>query len=287
MSESFRCFTLTNFSCVPYFPCSIVKSFPMGKCTFYGPFCHLRRYKWVILPWTKCSASCGSGRQRRIVACVIRKLNKVVPNRTCPPPYPKNQRNCNQHACVTYRWTINSWGKCSRSCGGGLQVRGTNCVRNTDNARVSPSLCKEKEPVKVQECNLHRCDTFEYRTSSLSKCTKTCGGGLRVRIVNCYNKRTGVRVAKTFCFGPSPPRIQKCNVQLCPVYKWTTGSYGACSQSCDGGTRRRDVSCVEKTSGKRVESSLCTDSKPADSQQCKNPPCSRLVQYDNTVQITM
>ena len=234
------------------------------------------RYKWVVLSWSKCSASCGSGRQRRIVACVIRKLNKVVPNRICPPPYPKNWRTCNDHPCVTYRWTIGEWGKCSRSCGGGLQARIANCVRNTDNSPVSGRYCKEKEPQKIRECNVHRCDAFEYRTTAVSKCSKTCGGGLRVRIVNCVNKRTGVRTSKRFCVGPSPPRIQNCNTDPCPVYKWETGKFGACSQSCDGGKRKRDVFCIEKISKKRVDVSLCTAAaKPSDSETCDNPPCSR------------
>jgi len=219
------------------------------------------KYKWVILSWSKCSVSCGSGRQRRIVACVIRSKNKVVPNRICPPPYPKNFRTCNDHPCVTYRWTIDNWGKCSRSCGGGLQARVTNCVRNNDNVRVNARYCKKKAPQRIRKCNLHKCDSFEYFTSAVSKCSRSCGGGLRVRIVNCVNKRTRVRVAKKFCIGPSPPRIQNCNTNPCPEYQWETGKFGACSQSCDGGNRKRDVYCMEKLSKKRVESSLCSGKK--------------------------
>ena len=233
------------------------------------------RYKWVILSWSKCSVSCGSGRQRRIVACVIRSKNKVVPNRICPPPYPKNSRTCNDHPCITYRWTIDNWGKCSRFCGGGLQARVTNCVRNNDNVRVNARYCKKKAPQRIRKCNLHKCDAFEYWTSAVSKCSRSCGGGLRVRIVNCVNKRTRVRVAKKFCIGPSPPRIQTCNTNPCPEYQWETGKFGACSQSCDGGNRKRDVYCMEKLSKKKVEFSLCNGKKPDDSEPCENPPCSR------------
>ena len=198
-----------------------------------------------------------------------------MPNRDCPAPYPISTRNCTSRPCITYRWTLGPWGTCSRSCGGGLQTRVVHCVASNNNEAVSSSFCKEKEPGKIQKCNLNQCDSFEYRTTAVSRCTKSCGGGLRVKIVYCINKRTGVSVSNSFCSGPSPPRIEKCNVQDCPVFQWKYGTFGPCSQSCDGGIRQRPVYCIEKVSLKNVTDSLCTDRKPSETETCENPPCSQ------------
>ena len=235
----------------------------------------LYRYEWVVMPWTRCSASCGTGRQRRIVACSFKSVRRVAPSRNCPRPYPKNIRKCNTHPCITYDWTFTAWGKCSRSCGGGLQIRIVNCVGSNSNKVVNARYCKNKEPPRVQECNLHQCDTFEFRTHAVSKCSKSCGGGLRVKIVYCFNKRTGGRVGNRFCSGPPPPRIEKCNTTPCPVYEWATGKFGRCSTSCDSGTKKRDVHCAEKISGKKVDEKLCKGRKPTETLPCENQPCSR------------
>ncbi len=144
--------------------------------------------------------------------------------------------------------------------------------------KASKSLCTKAAPVKVQECNLQECDSFRYKTAAVGKCSKSCGGGLRVKIVNCVNKRTGGRVGNLFCTGPPPPRIEKCNTDPCPYYEWTTGKFGACSQTCDGGERRRRVYCHEKVSQKVVTDGYCADDKrPSDTEYCDNPPCSRFV----------
>eukprot|EP00794_Sanderia_malayensis_P012673 gene12673-13974_t len=270
-------------------------------------------YKYEVDRWESCSKSCDVGTQKaalkcvknkridvdirycshlkkndiyrscnvadcktlRVVACVLQKLNKVVPNSVCPPPYPINWRYCNTQPCVTYEWSARSWGKCSVSCGGGLQMRIMDCVVKGTSRRIAFKYCNgKKSPAKVRECNLHQCDAFEYRTAMVGKCSRSCGGGIRGRIVNCVNKRTGARAGNLFCTGPPPPRIEKCNVQPCPHYEWNTEKFGACSQTCDGGERYRNVYCFEKRSKTRVDDSYCKTTKPDTSETCENPPCS-------------
>jgi len=56
------------------------------------------------------------------------------------------------------------------------------------------------------------------------------------------------------------------------TYSWKTGSFGACSKTCDGGTSNRSVWC-ERSDGVAVVDGLCGGTAPASSQTCNSQPC--------------
>ena len=56
-------------------------------------------------------------------------------------------QNCNVEACPSqYKWHVGDWGKCSKTCGGGLKRRTKKCA-GKDMISTLWKLCKGHEPV--------------------------------------------------------------------------------------------------------------------------------------------
>ena len=56
-------------------------------------------------------------------------------------------QNCNVGACPSqYKWHMGDWGKCSKTCGGGLKRRTKKCA-GKDMISTSWKLCKGHAPV--------------------------------------------------------------------------------------------------------------------------------------------
>jgi hypothetical protein len=71
--------------------------------------------------------------------------------------------------------------------------------------------------------------------------------------------------------------VRAASVALRYPYQWTVGDFGACSVSCGGGVRQRDVWCADVTSASRtiVADALCAAraSRPTASEGCFPGPC--------------
>uniref|UniRef100_A0A3P8ZCQ7 ADAMTS-like 3 n=1 Tax=Esox lucius TaxID=8010 RepID=A0A3P8ZCQ7_ESOLU len=88
---------------------------------------------WETEQWQECSHSCGGGVQVRKVFCkqllstgAYRRLGDAG----CPGVKPASQRTCSKTDCLPYMAGA-EWGKCSVSCGLGIQRRETVCQRLT------------------------------------------------------------------------------------------------------------------------------------------------------------
>ena len=65
----------------------------------------------------------------------------------CIDSPPLAWQNCNVAACPSqYKWHMGDWGKCSKTCGGGLKRRTKKCA-GKDVISTSWKLCKGHEPV--------------------------------------------------------------------------------------------------------------------------------------------
>ena len=65
----------------------------------------------------------------------------------CIDSLPLAWQNCNVEACPSqYKWHVGDWGKCSKTCGGGLKRRTKKCA-GKDMISTSWKLCKGHEPV--------------------------------------------------------------------------------------------------------------------------------------------
>ena len=59
-------------------------------------------------------------------------------------------------------------------------------------------------------------------------------------------------------------------------FRWQTSYWGDCSKTCNGGSKRRNVRCVQK-SGTGIEydldGSICNGPRPSDTEGCNKEPC--------------
>ncbi|KAM4602429.1 A disintegrin and metalloproteinase with thrombospondin motifs 18 [Polymixia lowei] len=143
--------------------------------------CVLRRcprnekLQWVPVPWGECSRSCGSGVQRRELRCgerdsqggyvefPIRRcrnlakpsvdLQQACSRGPCPaPPRPVPGRTTS--SAVVLGWYSSPWQQCSVSCGGGVQTRSIQCLRQ---GRPAAGCLPHQRPVASRACNTHFC----------------------------------------------------------------------------------------------------------------------------------
>jgi hypothetical protein len=83
---------------------------------------------------------------------------------------PITQLVCNAQPCLKYFWQTGTWGECSKSCSGGVQVRAVRCVEYTT-AVVEDSLCEAtatlpKKPAATVSCNEQSCASYGWRQGS-------------------------------------------------------------------------------------------------------------------------
>ncbi|KAF3686676.1 A disintegrin and metalloproteinase with thrombospondin motifs 7 [Channa argus] len=171
---------------------------------------------WKYGSWTECSVTCGRGVQRQIVHCV-EKTTGIVEEHFCDPLTrpDDNQTSCNKDPCPAI-WWIGEWQKCSASCGSsGLAKRTVLCIQAVsveEQRALQPSDCEYiPKPESLTSCNTHIPCPADWTTSSWSKCSLTCGSGVRRRNVTC-SRNTGVDCDPQ----KKPLVVSACNIQECP-----------------------------------------------------------------------
>lgn len=122
-----------------------------------------------------------------------------------------------------------NWSGCSKSCGGGKQTR-TYIV--TRPAKYGGAGCGQGNGRQEQSCNTHGCPVnCVGGWGSWSPCSKTCGGGGKLRT---YRISTHARNGGTGCdYYSGQIQLGVCNPHACPVS--CSGSWGSWSglSSCD------------------------------------------------------
>ncbi|NXK26084.1 ATL2 protein, partial [Arenaria interpres] len=184
---------------------------PSSEKACTGPPCDRR---WTTSDWGPCSGSCGEGRMSRFIAC--RNLEgKVISNSQCDPAtkplavHPCGDKNCPAH------WVEQEWDQCDASCGRGMKTRVVLCagLENGVYREYPEKRCEaSQKPEEQAACFRRPCST--WFTTSWSQCSKTCGTGVRLREVKCYQ---GEALAQGCDPTSKPEARQTCQLQPCPT----------------------------------------------------------------------
>ncbi|NXO68769.1 ATS7 metalloproteinase, partial [Phainopepla nitens] len=160
-------------------------------------------------------------------------------------------------------WEVGNWSECSATCGVGAVWRPVRCSSGSDGGCAAAD-----RPVPARRCSLRPCSA--WRVGNWSKCSRSCGGGTKVRDVHCVDTRDQ-RLLRPFHCQPGlsqPPAQLPCHST--PCLHWYTSSWRECSEPCGGGEQVRLVTCPEPG---RCEESL----RPNSSRPCNTQPCTTWV----------
>uniref|UniRef100_A0A8C5A1H6 ADAMTS-like 3 n=1 Tax=Gadus morhua TaxID=8049 RepID=A0A8C5A1H6_GADMO len=130
---------------------------------------------WETEPWQQCSQSCGGGVQVRKVFCkqlLSTGANWRLGDGACPGAGPPARRPCANADCLPYLGG-GEWGKCSVSCGLGIQRREPVCRRLTATGQqvtLAKGLCSGlASPPLVRTCRMMACPSkTAYRKRPIS-----------------------------------------------------------------------------------------------------------------------
>ncbi|GAB6031210.1 hypothetical protein CHUAL_009029 [Chamberlinius hualienensis] len=272
--------------------------------------------RFVPDSWSPCSVTCGEGIKKRKVHCKIflefSRTEAVLPDKECPGKKPHETERCVQMPCslnrlvseaqvmntvddqsipdeeddneklgvvVTYSWRQVGFTPCSASCLGGVRESIIQCLRDHDQATVSPFLCdlSKKLDVLTQTCNDQPCPP-RWSVSKYSKCSKVCGGGIQTRQVQCVHEVTRgntLVIPNTLCPEPMPRIEQTCSVWDCRP-QWVATPWSKCTKPCGEGVKTRKVECKQMLAISQLvirHSSKCPTRVPQTKKICNTKPC--------------
>ena len=159
--------------------------------------------------WSSCSKSCGGGIKTHYRSVITAPCNGGA---SCPPL--SESVPCNTQACPTpvnckvSDWC--SWSSCSKTCGGGVKTQTRHILTQPSNGGAACPALTQTVPCNTQSCPAPRVECKVSDWSAWSKCSKTCGGGVK----------TQTRWIITHPSGGAPPcpalsQTIACNTQKC------------------------------------------------------------------------
>ncbi|XP_056246450.1 ADAMTS-like protein 2 isoform X2 [Seriola aureovittata] len=179
-----------------------------------GPPCDRR---WTVSDWGPCSGVCGEGRMVRAVTCrssggIVMSEEQCDQSLRPLAIYPCGDRNCAPH------WVEQEWQQCNATCGRGVRQRQVVCAGLESGVfkEFPDSSCDQSnKPETSSSCFQRPCS--KWFTTSWSQCSKTCGSGVQVREVKCYQGEELVTRGHSCDSALKPEARQSCEIQSCPT----------------------------------------------------------------------
>ncbi|KAM8880535.1 thrombospondin type-1 domain-containing protein 4 [Spinachia spinachia] len=173
---------------------------------------------WFTSLWSqRCSAECGQGNRTRTALCLMDHVTDL-PLGSCEGEGPPEAKACESDPCLDrLEWYTGPWGQCSAECGKGTQTRHSVCILSSDGRMVvaDPAKCSSvSRPITARPCRLKPCGVLWYVTD-WSVCSRSCGGGYRVREVRCLADT--IMPSDRCDPGLTPEGQEECNKQPCGV----------------------------------------------------------------------
>uniref|UniRef100_A0A6J0V7N1 A disintegrin and metalloproteinase with thrombospondin motifs 7 isoform X1 n=1 Tax=Pogona vitticeps TaxID=103695 RepID=A0A6J0V7N1_9SAUR len=158
-------------------------------------------------------------------------------------------------------WEVGNWSQCSTTCGLGAIWRSVRCRSGKEE-----DCSHTTKPVPAQRCYPRPCAT--WRIGNWSKCSRTCGDGVKFRDIHCVDSRDQRHLRPFHCQGVlyKPPIQMTCKNK--PCLGWYTSSWRECSELCGGGEQERLVTCPEFG---RCDEAL----QPKNTRSCNIHPCTK------------
>uniref|UniRef100_A0A3P8VIL7 ADAMTS-like 3 n=1 Tax=Cynoglossus semilaevis TaxID=244447 RepID=A0A3P8VIL7_CYNSE len=123
---------------------------------------------WETEPWQLCSQTCGGGVQLRKVYCkqlLSTGAYRRLGDGTCSGPKPAVSRSCSNSDCLP-SWAGGEWGKCSVTCGLGIQRREQLCRQLTSDGQqmtLDKGVCSGlPSPPLVRTCRMIACPSKKH-----------------------------------------------------------------------------------------------------------------------------
>ncbi|XP_078333125.1 SCO-spondin-like isoform X2 [Crassostrea virginica] len=217
--------------------------------------------------WSTCSSTCGDSYKMRIRACDnpapayggLECSGSSYELQTCPFI----------HCPVNGDWSSwGAWGTCSVTCGNGAETRVRKCSNPEPMYGGRPC---QGHPTESRSCHPKYCsvDGGWSIWHSWSRCSASCGGGVRIRVRSCTNPQPAH--GGRSCPG-NETETHSCHDAPCPVdggwTDWT--AWHSCSHTCGHGTSIRARTCsnpVPQYGGHHCYG------HSYDSKSCNNGPC--------------
>ncbi|XP_046367017.1 A disintegrin and metalloproteinase with thrombospondin motifs 16-like isoform X2 [Haliotis rufescens] len=261
--------------------------------------------RWSAEAWHTCTKPCGSGKQIRKITCrqkLSSQKERRLKRRFCKHlPKPARKRRCNVQQCPS-KWHVGKWGKCSATCGKGMQHRRIMCRRRERRGfRVlSEDECSGmKKPNVSRMCKMPLCkEKYEWLLSPWGPCSRTCGQGRRSRYLKCnqvdahgkhapatdsqckHNRKPNVAMEETCWLVECPQALRAWQRPYWHALHWSK-----CSATCGRGIQVRSIKCID--SHRRPHPFACkSHHKPHTSRPCnagicpsKDQPCEDTVSW--------
>eukprot|EP00727_Mastigamoeba_balamuthi_P009109 m51a1_g4820 hypothetical protein (818) ;mRNA; f:156993-160422 len=220
-----------------------------GQCminTRIETTCKITLYEWVMGNWSACGPNCW---QNRTAQCKREGGVAVYSADRCTIS-PWTSQRCEAEGCAKqYDWRPSEWSTCIA----GQQHRTLSCLETDDDSPTAipsdESLCTKTRPPTTQSCTPTP-GVYAWQVGEWGPCVDCAQN----RSVECVSAVTGAAVAEVKCAsaGRKEKDTQKCYNSECITkgYKWELGEWSKCKSDC---TKTRSVSCVDASSGAKVE----------------------------------